>query len=134
MTNDDLQQLIDDLKQLKLREIQILEAIGINLQNQQNDGATTNRQQNVETSVSTPTNTTPTNINLDTRVRTLPYIVGDRIVITNNITRLLNRPTNRGDRTGIVTKVTQHRINIKTSNGTDTWRAPQNLRFRRHDE
>jgi hypothetical protein len=54
MSNDDLQQLINDLKQLKLREIQILEAIEITLQNQQNEGADNQAPPNEGTSVNVP--------------------------------------------------------------------------------
>jgi hypothetical protein len=59
---------------------------------------------------------------------------GDVIVIKNKVARPLGRPVNKGDRIGVVTTVTPIRIYFRTNNGTNTWRAPGNLRLKKHYE
>ena len=51
------------------------------------------------------------------------FVVGQRV-------RILNRVIFPGDREAIVTVVKPGRINITTTNGVKTWRAPKNLESR----
>jgi hypothetical protein len=129
MTNDDIKELIAELKELRLRELRVLDSIERTLQ--QNDN-TNNINPNI---VSGYVNPTVNAVAVPDQARgTNVYKEGDRVVITNSITRPLNRAMNRGDRTAVVTHIVGNRIYIRTSNNTKTWRAPQNLRFRTNDE
>jgi hypothetical protein len=110
----DIETLINELKQLKIRELRVLEALETTLQ-QQTNGAT-------QTTTVDPNNCSPY------------FKIGDRIAIKNKIIRPVNRPLNRGDRTATVTKATLERIEFRTTNGTETWRAPHNVRKLDHDE
>jgi hypothetical protein len=112
--NDAVAELIAELKQLKIRELQVLSSLESLIQ--------------LNHPYLTTTNVVPT----PGRVPT--FTVGDRVVITNKTKRPLNRPTNKGDKTAIVIHVAPTRIDIITSNGTTTWRSPNNLRARRIDE
>jgi hypothetical protein len=112
MSDQDISQLIQELKELKLRELQVLSSLEALVQ-----------LQTVEsTAVLVATDNTKV------------FSIGDSVVITNKVRRPLNRYTNSGDRTAVVTKVSTSCIDIKTTNGSHTWRAPHNLRFRTHDE
>jgi hypothetical protein len=115
MSDNEVARLISELKELKLRELQVLSLLE-SLVQQNNTNHTTNHTATATTTLHTG------------------FVTGDRVVITNNIRRPLNRPVNKGDRTAIVINVTPKRIDLTTSNGVTTWRAPHNLRLRRHDE
>jgi hypothetical protein len=106
MSDKDLSKLIAELKQLKIRELQVLASLELLVQRTE------------ATAV----------------IRTSPFQVGDAVVIINKIVHPINRPVNKSDRTAVVTKVAPSRIDLQTSNGSTTWRAPQNLRFRTQDE
>lgn len=59
--------------------------------------------------------------------------VGDRVKIKNRVRKPQNWPTEKDwteskERTATVTKVTPKQIHYITDNGTQTWRAPHNLR------
>jgi hypothetical protein len=128
MSKQEFTKLIDELKQLKLRELEIIESIELNLENQ---------QQGQQTPVNNTPNTTPPvarSFFSTAAVERTVFSVGDRIVITNKITRPTNRPLNDGDKFGIVLKVAPKRIDIKTLNGSYTWRVPSNVRLHRTDE
>jgi hypothetical protein len=127
MPNEDIKKLITELKGLRLREIEVLNALerAIVDQNNTNNNST-------DRGYNTPTANTVTVV--EAEPTTNVYQVGDRVVITNSITRPLNRSTNNGDRTAVVTSVVGRRVYIRTSNNTNTWRAPQNLRYRRNNE
>jgi hypothetical protein len=106
MSDNNLSTLIAELKELKIRELQVLASLELLVQHTEATSA----------------------------IRTLPFRVGDAVIITNKIIRPINRPTNKGDRTAVVIKVAPSRIDLRTINGSITWRAPQNLRFRTQDE
>jgi hypothetical protein len=111
MTDRDISQLITELKELKLKELQVLATIESLIQ---------------QAEVTQGTLIIPGDPTF--------FQVGDRVVIINKVRRPLNRSVNNGDRTAVVIKVSEGRIDLKTSNGFSTWRAPQNLRHRTQDE
>jgi hypothetical protein len=113
MSDRDISKLITELKELKLRELQVLATLESIIQTQQTDN---------------------TLLASATSQRTYTYKVGDQVIITNKVTRPLNRPVNQGDRAAIVTKVSTNRIDLQTKNGFFTWRAPHNLRPRNSNE
>jgi hypothetical protein len=128
MSNEDIKKLITELKGLRLREIEVLNSLerAIAEQNNTNNNST-DRGYNTHTANTVMVvEAEPATTNI--------YQVGDRVAITNSITRPLNRSTNIGDQTAVVTSVVGRRVYIRTSNNTNTWRAPQNLRFRRNNE
>jgi hypothetical protein len=98
-------ELISELKQLKLRELQVLASLETILIH------------NTPVATNTP-----------------PFQVGDLVFITNKVRRHINRQVNNGDRTAVITKISPNRIDIRTSNGFFTWRAPQNLQLQSQDE
>jgi hypothetical protein len=122
MSDRELAELIAELKELKLRELQVLASLESIVQTQHNTTAATSPTQHNTSTAASP------------RALEALFQVGDRVVITNKIRRPINRPANNGDRTAVVTKVALNRIDIRTSNGSSTWRAPQNLRLRTQDE
>jgi hypothetical protein len=117
MSKEDISKLITELKELKIRELQVLNALESAIQNQ-----------------TEPTPNAPTAAAPGTTARLPIFQIGDQVVITNKISSPNNRFANKGDRTAVVLKVALSRVDIKTSNGTKTWRAPHNLRLRRQDE
>jgi hypothetical protein len=122
MSQHDVTALTQELKNLKLREIEVLEALErLHLTAQDDTGlpVTPRAPPDTRTPKSSDTNS---------------FKVNDRMVITNKVLRPLNRQANKGDRTAVVVKEDKQRIDIRTSNGTSTWRAPHNLRLRHHDE
>jgi hypothetical protein len=112
MSDPDLSQLIQELKELKLRELQVLSSLEALVQSQTAE---------------------PTAVLVATDNTTV-FRVGDSVVITNKVRKPFNRYINSGDRTAVITKVSTSRIDIRTTNGGYTWRAPHNLRFRTHNE
>jgi hypothetical protein len=113
--NDKIADLIAKLKDLKLRELQVLLSLeSLVHQNRPN-----------HTILTVPVSGT---------VPIPVFAVGDCVVITNKTTRPLNCPKNNGDKTATVIKVAPKRIDITTSNGFATWRSPNNLQLRRIDE
>ncbi len=68
---------------------------------------------------------TRVNISDDT---TTPFKIGDSVEITNSITSPVNRIADINDRRGTIYKITKKRIFIRTINGGNTRRAPQNLK------
>jgi hypothetical protein len=117
MSKEEILDLIAELKQLKLRESQVLISLESAIQRQNE-----------------PTPNAQTAVSPDTTVRPPTFRVGDQVTITNKVKRPINRPLNRGDLTAVVLKVAPSRVDIRTSNGTTTWRAPHNLRQRQQDE
>jgi hypothetical protein len=120
MSQDDITNLIGELKELKIRELHLLTSLETALQNQ-----SSRENPNPDPNVASYTAISP---------RSRHFTIGDRIIITNKVARIFNRPVNRGDRTGVVTGVGPKRIDFKTDNGTHTWRAPHNLRHISQDE
>lgn len=118
MSKEDIAKIITELRELKLREVQLLNALESAVQNQTEP---------------TPTNA-PTATSPGATARSPIFQLGDQVVITNNILSPIGRYANKGDRTAVVLKVTPSRVDIRTDNGTKTWRAPHNLRPRRQDE
>jgi hypothetical protein len=106
MSDKDIGDLIKELRLLKLRELQVLADL---------EALVTHSTEGQVATIPVTTTTTS-------------------VVILNTIRRPLSCPVNRGDRTAIVTKMATSRVDLLTSNGTYTWRAPHNLRARLHDE
>jgi hypothetical protein len=118
MSDNDIVAIIEELRQLRIRELQVLSNLEATIAN--------NRQQQ-DQEPPAPANRGVFFGN--------PYRVGDRVYITNRLTRKpRHRVTNEGDRISTVTKVFATRVEITTVNGQKTWRIPSNLRFARHDE
>jgi hypothetical protein len=107
MVEDEITTIISKLKELRVRESRLL----VDLENAHRRVLSTRR-------ATTPPETTDTTA----------FEVNDRVYITNKIKPRADRPINEGDRTAIVTVVTQDRVFIRTLNGTTTWRAHHNLR------
>ena len=57
------------------------------------------------------------------------YKIGDAVYITSKIRTSFGRQLSLNDRKGTVTKLTKKRVFIRTNNGTNTNRAPENLRL-----
>jgi hypothetical protein len=56
------------------------------------------------------------------------YRIGDRVRVTNQSRGILGRQVTDRDCVGTVTKITKKRVFLRTDNGTNTNRAPENLR------
>ena len=65
--------------------------------------------------------------------RTRSFRIGDRVSITNAVRKPFGRKTDRGDREGVVTKITAQRVFLKTDNGSTTNRVAHNLKLVRDD-
>jgi hypothetical protein len=135
MTTEDIKDLIAELKELKLRELQVIESLerAVREQEQNNNNSTTSVTSGITSPSPFARAVATSKPSKNTKVIN-QYQAGDRVVITNNITRPLNRTANKGDRTAVVTHVVGSRVHIRTSNNSKTWRAPQNLRYRTNDE
>jgi hypothetical protein len=123
MSDDEVAKLIQDLKQLQVQERRVIAAL---------EEAHRTRQTGTTTTATTaPTNRiSPTNV-IGLARATDPVQVfeeGDHVVIINKVRKPNNRPIDSGDCTAIVVGVHTDRIDIRTTNGTLTWRAPKNLR------
>jgi len=57
------------------------------------------------------------------------FRIGDRVRITNQIRNPIGRQANERDRTATVTKLTEKRVFVRTDNGTNTNRSPENLQL-----
>jgi hypothetical protein len=123
MSESDITNLISELKQLRLRELQVLATLESIVNNQQGNNIPLVQ---CGTPIATPVTdpTTPFQ----------QHQVGDLVVSTNKMRRPINCPVNCGDRLATITKVTPSRIDLRTGNGSHTWRVPHNIRFRlQHD-
>jgi hypothetical protein len=117
MSDDEVARLIQELKQLQVQERRVIAAL-----------EEAHRTRQTET---TPTNRISTTniIGLARATDPIQYFsIGDHVVIINKVRKPNNRLIDSGDRTEIVVGVHTDRIDIKTTNGTLTWRAPKNLR------
>jgi hypothetical protein len=130
MTNNDIRLLIEELKQLKVRETRVIEALEATFREQSisteidQTAATTNNNTVV---IGTPV-VSPNNRN-SFAYGWPSFNVGDQIIITNSVKRKsLRRPINNSDRTGVVTGLERDKVYIRTTNGFDTWRLPKNLK------
>jgi hypothetical protein len=127
MDNASIKQLVQELRAIRIRELEVLDAIDRSLpsvppESSSNTAVTTafndgppsvsNRRESIDITESPPST----------------YSVGDRIEITNKVRRLFNRTPTRRDRIGTVTRVTEKKVEFVTDNGTSTWRAPHNLK------
>jgi hypothetical protein len=143
MTNNDIAVLISELKQLRVREARVIDTLETLLHEQRAtaaEGGCTTSTTTADSSAVTPAPVLYTNTNansgtgLPAQRQTVStsyersFRVGDSIVIINKVKRPLYRPVNRGDRVGIITKITKQQIWIRTVNGDDTWRLAKNIR------
>jgi len=106
MPTESVDELIEQLKDLKLRESDVLEKLS------------QARRQERETQKNTTQGTT--------------YGVGDRVYIKNTVKKPIGRSVNANDRkaTVLYTKTTADRnvkVFIRTDNGDKTWRLEKNL-------
>jgi hypothetical protein len=127
MDNVHIKQLISELRAIRIRELEVLDAIDLALPSAASEGD----RNTASTSILDDGHSGPSNIrgNTDDTGHTdITYYVGDRIEITNKVRRLFNRTPTRRDHTGTVTKVSDKKVEFVTDNGTSTWRAPHNLR------
>ena len=123
MSDNEILKIIKELKQLKVQETGLLNA----LEDAQN------RQTTRHPRSATRSSSEPSPLPVQARVGNV-FTKGDRVVITSKITKPYGRFLNKGDRTAVVTFVEEEKISIQTTNGTETWRKPKNLRHRREDE
>lgn len=104
MSNESVDELIEQLKELKLKEEELLEKIIIARAAEKKSA---------------------TNINSSQK----QFTVGERVYITNQLGSYIRGKPTVNDRRAFVTKVTKARVYIKTVNGRDTWRSRNNLRI-----
>jgi hypothetical protein len=116
MSEDEIARLIQELKHLQVEERRVIAAL-----------EEAYRTTQVESSKK---RILPTNIIGLARSTdpVLSFKKGDHVVIINKVRKPANRVINSGDRTVVVVGVQVDRVDIKTTNGTLTWRAPKNLR------
>lgn len=110
MSNDNVDNLIEQLESLRIQERDILQRLV---------AARADERRN------RPTNDQPAGNTPNTR----NFRIGDQVEITNSIRTTFGRAANINDRRSTVTKITADRIYIRTNNGFNTWRLPKNLRF-----
>jgi hypothetical protein len=138
MSEDEIAQIIRHIQQLNLRQERLLRLL---------EEAHTTAWTRASRHDATPGDRTPSrdDATFGARSSSVPppatprvassiFNEGDRIVISNNVRKPKNRPLNSGDYTGVVLYVCPNQVHIRTTNGTDTWRAPKNLRHRKHHE
>lgn len=121
MLTEDIDTLIKELKQIKIKEREIIDAIQCII----------NTTQPV---LSDSRVITPRAINVTIVNKSSDFVVGERIFITNAIPRPFGRTVNAGDRRAVITNITPTRITLTTENGTNTWRASKNIRKLQHYE
>jgi hypothetical protein len=114
MEDKNFEDLIEELRTLKIREIEIVAELKRAVSTAQTD--TNEREDTRDTEQATARNGVKR---------------GDRVRITNKI----RRPASAGpawteakERLATVTSVTPTQVHILTDNGTRTWRGPNNLR------
>ena len=117
MRNDDkITELIEELKELRVRESAIAQEI--ERRNEQREAEFSARSTRTEATV----NGTPRE----------SFRVGDRVHITNRISRPVFAPSHWSgtrERWATVKKVDGEKVHFRTDNGTETWRAAKNLSF-----
>jgi hypothetical protein len=117
MPNDEIEILIEELKELHLQERRILASI-----------EQAYRLSSTTTSTNLPSNSTPQTTTKQSNTASA-FKKGDHIIIVNKVRLPNNRPVQTGDRTSVVTGQSRDRIDFVTTNGTVTWRAPKNIRL-----
>jgi hypothetical protein len=115
MSNDSVDDLINQLDQLRIQETNILQRLVTARERETRARAreTPARRQEAEDD---------------------NFSFGDRIQITNKVRLSFGRAVTINDRRAIVTSTTPTRVYFRTVNGTNTWRARANLRKVREDE
>jgi hypothetical protein len=154
MTNNDIAAIIEELRDLRIRELQILLELEETIrtsriqQSNQAQGPTTtvhiDRNHRVDhppvvQPPVTPTTGVPISAPKAQRPANTPnndtdFQIGDRVYIINRLHRIRDRPPNKGDRISIVTGFLGDRVYITTLNNFETWRIATNLRRARSDE
>jgi hypothetical protein len=159
MYNNDIISIIEELKALRIREIQVLSDLEAAVRDsllvqgahhpRTNTTPTGPSEDSVPNIVPAPSNDSTNPVIKQTRASSSApsndasssaqsneeYNKGDRVIIVNRITRFRkNLPSNHGDRIAIVTGIAPNKVYIRTLNGLDTWRIPKNLRHYSHDE
>jgi hypothetical protein len=129
MSDDKIAELINELKRVHLHEQRIIDAL-------EQAYRTSDRASTVPANINIDTVNTPTTASATpppTANIIPPFIpkfcTGDCVIITNKVRRPNDRPIDINDRRAVVLQVISHdRVNIRTYNGTVTWRAPKNLK------
>jgi hypothetical protein len=118
MEDKDFDELIEELRELKIREREIISAL--------DQASRTGRVQTRHETEARP----------HEGQAQVPYGFrqGDRVRITNKV----RKPATAGpswtearERSAVVTKIVPDQVHILTDNGTRTWRAPNNLQIQR---
>jgi hypothetical protein len=120
MNNQHIKCLINELRLLRIREIEVLDSIDQAIRAEPPASVDEGVSQTAASETDAAFSAVST--------RRAQFSVGDRVEITNKVRRLFNRTPTRRDRTTIVVGVAETRIDIITDNGTETWRAPHNLK------
>jgi hypothetical protein len=116
MSEDEIENLIQELKNLQVQERRVIAAL---------EEAYRTRQTGAPSNRISPTNS----IGLARATDQIQsFKKGDHVVIINKVRKPPSRLIDSGDRTAVVVGVHTDRIDIITTNGTNTWRAPKNLR------
>jgi sulfur carrier protein ThiS len=135
--HDTINEIISRIKRLRVQEELALASLEIEIAHLKASEELL-RNQNPESAAhppaTSPVRSTPSPTTTAHSGEAYTYKEGDIIVIKNKVARPLGRPVNKGDRIGVVTAVTPIRVYFRTNNGTNTWRAPGNLRLKKHHE
>jgi lipopolysaccharide biosynthesis protein len=119
MDDDEIKDLIAELKTLKIRASIIIDRL---------ESVSARR-----TSVASTSNTTTHNaVNNERELTVNGLKSGDRVRIRNKVNKPATWPTEKAwireeARLATVTRVTRQQIHFVTDNGISTWRAPNNL-------
>ena len=109
MSSDNLEDLVQQLKELRLAEEQVIERIDRIV-----------------------ASTVPSTRQRVTAIRTSAgpavFIVGQRVRIKNKVT-VIGRPSQAGDNVGTILKITEKRVKVFTDTGLIITRAPTNLQY-----
>jgi hypothetical protein len=110
MSNESVDDLINQLKPLRIQEASILQRL-----------IAARERESLATTRGTHTRETDTEIE--------PFSVGRRVQVTNNIRGTFGRSVTINDKRAFITRVTLTRIYFRTVNGNNTWRSRTNLRI-----
>jgi hypothetical protein len=110
MSNESVDELINQLESLRIQEASILQRLIA--ARERESLAATRRTRTRET---------------DTEIE--PFTVGRRVQVTNNIRGTFGRSVTINDKRAFITRVTLTRIYFRTVNGNNTWRSRTNLRI-----
>ena len=115
-SNDDkdLQQLVDELRDLHLKSERIIRQIDEVTRKDKNDSTRTAAASSAGSA----------------NGRKVDFKYGDKVLITNTVRHVpITRRVTSADRAGTISRpITSNRIYLETINGHETWRAKKNLK------